>query len=281
MNYKDIKIGMISVLYNPSEYMIKNILINAQGVDKLIIIDNSNDFNEKLIYEVNQTRIDFKYIPNYRNAGLAKSINKGMKIIRSLDIKWCLVLDQDSEAANDMIEVYKEYISKHDTEKIGILGPQFHYDNKRIKQYDRETNKKCLMLSGNLISIPAFIDVGGFNEGFFIDGLDIDYDYRLIEHGYRIIQCLGAVIHHCPGQRKKISLGRIELYYGVAEPFRYYHQARAGVYNGLCHSKIYGLKELSKKLFKIIFLFSEKKKYLRAFRRGLKDGFYWYIGKDA
>ena len=72
-----------------------------------------------------------------------------------------------------------------------------------------------------------------------------------------------------------------DFYYGIAEPFRYYHQARAGIYNGLCHSKTYGVKELARKLFKIFFLFSEKKKYLFAFRQGVIDGFNWYSEKDS
>lgn len=253
MNYDDIKIGMISVLYNPSEVMIKNIFHNAKGEDKLVLIDNSNISNKELISEANHSHIEFKYIPNHRNVGLAKAINAGMKIICSCGMDWCFIVDQDSVIVNDMLIVYKKYIAKHVTEKIGILGPQFNYDNKRIKHSDIEVKRRWIMLSGNLLNIPAFIDVGGFNEGFFIDGLDVDYDFRLIERGYSIVQCFSAVIKHCPGQRKKISLGMFDFYYGIAEPFRYYHQARAGIYNGLCHSKTYGVKELARKLFKIFF----------------------------
>ncbi|WP_026516520.1 glycosyltransferase [Butyrivibrio sp. MC2021] len=279
MVFADIKIGMISVLYNPSEDMVKSIFLNARGADKLVIIDNSDFSNKKLIDSFNSQSIDFVYIPNYRNAGLAKAINMGMQIICSLKMDWCLIFDQDSKIANNILREYKNVIEKNKTKKIGIIGPQHIYDNRKLLPIHGTKKKRWLMLSGNLINVNAYIAIGGFNEGFFLDGLDVDYDYRLIEHGYSIVQCLGAAIYHCPGKRKSISLGTRKLYYGVAEPFRYYHQARAGIYNGLMHSKKYGVFELGRKLFKIIFLFDEKRKYLKSFKSGILDGIHWYYAK--
>lgn len=277
MDIHSIRVGMIIILYNPSINMINNIFHNAKGIEKLIIIDNSDFSNEKKIISANKFKTNYDYIPNKKNIGLAKAINIGMKILCSLGIEWCLVLDQDSKIVNDILNIYLSYIEKHKNDRIGVLGPQYEYDNRIIKKTSGKRNKRWMMLSGNMISIPAYIDVGGFNEGFFIDGLDVDFGYRLIEHGYEVVQLLGAVIHHCPGERNKIRLGNIELFYGKAEPFRYYHQARAGVYNGLCYSKIYGFYELARKLFKILFLFDHKKIYLRAFWYGVLDGVNWYL----
>ncbi len=281
MHCVDMKIGMISVLYNPSVNMIRKSLDNSKGTDKLVIIDNSSYSNEELIASMNKLQIDYVYIPNYRNVGLAKALNHGMKIIGSFDLEWCLVLDQDSEVANDILNEYKQFILKHKTEKIGIIGPQYDYDNRRLRTLRGEKKRQWFMLSGSLINVSAFREGGGFDEGFFIDGLDVDFDFRLVKSGYNVVQCLPAVIHHCPGKRQSIHFLGLNIHYGVAEPFRYYHQARAGVYNGLMHSKTYGVYELGRKLVKIIFLFDEKGKYLRMFQRGVIDGIHWYLEKEV
>ena len=52
------------------------------------------------------------------------------------------------------------------------------------------------MLSGNLINLKIYSEVGPFMEDLFLDYVDIEYYCRLQAAGYKIVQINRALIQH-------------------------------------------------------------------------------------
>ena len=130
------------------------------------------------------------------------------------------------------------------------------------------------MTSGCFYNISIFEKIGGFMEELFVDGLDIDYCYRLNRRGYRVVELGDAQIKHYPAQTKTISFGGSTiLKYGYASPWRYYMAGRSLAWIALEYKSINALSWYFIKWAKIIFLFDNKRNYIRMMIKGSREGF--------
>lgn len=269
------KIAAIIVLYNPDQTVIKNIRTYSDKVDYVILIDNSSINNASLFDN------SFFYLSLCKNYGIAKALNIGIEKARELNCDWVLTMDQDSQFVNNIIEVYKNYLLRRGgKDKIAILSPHYLFDRNKLKKcpYDKEI--KLTMQSANLLLVKAFDSIGKFNEQMFIDGVDYDYCFRARKKGYKIIYCHDALIQHQPAKTCSFNIFNLTiLKYGIAPPIRYYYQARNLMYLAIHYfsGKMFVL--LSWKLFKILFFFPQKMRYLSFFFNGLHDYFHGFWGE--
>ena len=90
--------------------------------------------------------------------------------------------------------------------------------------------------------------------------------------GYRVVELADAQINHLPGETRSLSFAGIEIKYGVASPWRYYMQARAIVWLILEYHSIKELARYGMKWGKVLFLFKDKKEYIKQMVCGTKDG---------
>ena len=123
------------------------------------------------------------------------------------------------------------------------------------------------MTSGCLFNCEIFKKQNGFMEELFVDGLDMDYCFKSHEKGYRIIECGEAVINHHPAETKSF----LGFKYGIASPNRYYMQARALIWCWKRYKKPRMFGFYLYKWFKVLFLFPNKKMYVRKMIEGTKE----------
>ena len=76
------------------------------------------------------------------------------------------------------------------------------------------------MCSGNIINLNTFNSIGKFYEPFFIDEVDHEYCYRLLENSYKIFQFGSILLNHHLGEEKrsffpKLQHGIIPNYYQI------------------------------------------------------------------
>ena len=90
------KICGVVVWYNPDK--VSNIKSYLNHLDKLYIVDNSNNNN----FELTKNLGEITYIPLLCNKGIAYALNVGLK--KALDEKYdfILTMDQDSEYEEGM-----------------------------------------------------------------------------------------------------------------------------------------------------------------------------------
>jgi len=181
------KICCLIITFNPDESIFKLIETIENQVNSIIVVDNKSSnsvINNLVIYSRHK---GISLILNKQNLGIAKALNLGIEKAQELNYEWVITFDQDTMPFNNIVEIISEvYNSYPCKEEIGSIGVNFSVKNH--ESYFKFSNgrmysvKDYLITSGNLISIKAFLEVGGFREDFFIDNVDLEYSLRLRRH---------------------------------------------------------------------------------------------------
>jgi len=263
----NLRILGIVVLYNFDNNVVNNIRTYSNYCEKIIAVDNSETKCQGSIDEIKKIK-NLEYISLENNYGIAKALNVGMQYAIKEGYKWALTMDQDSRFSNDIIKVYFETLAQADLNKIAVIAPNYFFDRKDNKEYDGYKEIEYTMQSGNLINVDIYKKIGEFYDEFFIDGVDYEYCIRAKQNNYKVIECGKAILHHSPAITKKTFFG---FKYGYCNSTRIYYQVR----NLLWISKKYKSLKMKLivgyKLFKILFLFDNKKEYLKMFKLGVVD----------
>ena len=267
------KIGAVVVLYQPTRQEYENIHEYCQSIDELILIDNSGQSSELIMWDVfkNIEGCEIKYLLSHENLGLCTGMNKGMQIAFEDGCDWCYTNNPDSRFGNDLTGVYKKALAEKNDSKIAILGPQFLYDRKKLKKREGVYDVEWLMMSGCLVNVKIFLQMGGFDEGLFLDGLDTELCLRLRKKGYRVLECREAVLIHKPAITMEKKILWYTLKYGWDKPVRYYYTVRADVFIDKHYKTWCAKADLLKRLMKILLLFGDKREYLKMYWQGILD----------
>lgn len=267
----------IVVLYEPKKKEIENILGYICDVDKTYILDNSLNSNEEVVKSILSKSLEYndnkvEYVHFGENIGLCKALNYGMRKANSAGFEWALIMDEDSSLNTNILSVYQEYIEKNDCDDVGVLAPVHLYDRSLERAFEGARDIQWSMTSGCFYNVNTFFEFNGFKEELFVDGLDIDYCYKIRRGGYRVVELADARINHKPGETRSLCLAGIEIKYGVASPLRYYMQARAIVWMIMKYHSLRELARYGMKWIKVIFLFEDKKNYIQQMICGTKEG---------
>ena len=267
------KIGAVVVLYNPVRQEYENIHEYCSALDELILIDNSEQPSETMVRDVFKDieACKIKYLFSNANLGLCAGMNKGMQIAHEDGCDWCYTNNPDSRFENDLTGIYKDVLLKKQDPRIAMVGPQYSYDRRKLKKCEGIYDVEWLMMSGCMVNVSAFLRAGGFDERLFLDGLDVEFGFRLKQLGYRVLECREAVLIHRPAVTKTKKILWYTLKYGWDKPVRYYYQARADVFIDKHYKTCYAKADLLKRLTKILLLFGDKKEYLKMYWQGILD----------
>ena len=273
------KIAGVVVFYNPSDNNVSNISNYLKSVDKLYVIDNSEDDIARLS---NTNKIE--YIKLHENKGVAFALNEGAKLAIKNNYHYLLTLDQDSNINNDIISEMKNYLKLHKNDNIGLVSPYHDIGIPDDKSGEVEERLE-VMTSGNIISLDAYQAVGGYKDWLFIDCVDYDFCMNLNCHGFKVIRLNNVIMKH--------ELGNLTIhhFFGKSYPcFNYNHIRRYYmVRNNLYIRKLYSdkypeycnrLVRVQKGQAKRVLLFEKAKfKKLRFMYKGYRDFKKGIVGK--
>lgn len=220
-------------LYNPSQNVQYNIEKLAVQVDKVVLLDNSNDSNEELFKKL----INIQYKPNYENLGLSIAFNKYLKNQNEIhDDDFVFFFDQDSIIPDchiaKMIKEYERIQSQNIN--IGILGPVYYNNSSgRIEESDNTefvTDYSFyvdrVITSSMLCQFKTIKEVGFWNEEIFLDMADWDLCWRLLNYGKKCCMTTISVLQHQIGKKTK-KIGPFRIIYD--REIREYYQIRDGL----------------------------------------------------
>lgn len=266
----------VTVLYNPTEEVFKNINSYLEGIDKLYLVDNSEKESNLLKEKLIKFSSKIEYIKMNGNEGIAKALNIAKNKAINEKFNWLLTMDQDSKfEKNDFIKML-ELVKKYFNENIAIFSP-FHKMANSIFIDDEIIEKDTVMTSGNLLNLKIAKKIGDFEERFFIDEVDHDYCYRIKKNNYKIIMLNKIVLNHNLGNIKKYSFFSVTNHNYI----RRYYITRNKLYMLKKYSflKRRYLKEILKDTIKIILFERDKIRKLKMIYLGIKDFKNGIIGK--
>jgi rhamnosyltransferase len=197
------------ILYNPDEKIINNIASYAEGIEKLYVIDNSENINRPLIETLATTFRAVEYVANNQNLGIATALNIACDLALKDGFKWILTMDQDSCFVN--FTDYRKCLTLHgDIDSVALLAPNPQWHAKELLPenpsfFPREKN--LVITSGNFLNLTMFNTIGRFEDKLFIDMVGHDYCLKAVEKGYKIFYFQDIMLQHSLGnlfQRKNL-----------------------------------------------------------------------------
>lgn len=202
----------IVVTHHPDATLRDRLEILVHQVRQVIVVDNSSD--EAGRNSIAAARSAFPaqivVVENCENIGVAAALNRGFAAVRTREVAWVLCLDQDSTVLPDLMATVLDASGSYcGTAPVAIISvfsgieplagvePPFG----ELPYAEVIT----AITSGSLISMEAFKRVRGFREELFIDSVDHDFCFRVLDAGYRILLTRKPGMKHAigsPAQRK-------------------------------------------------------------------------------
>ena len=266
------KLAAVVVFYNPSDKNIKQLDKYLKSVDKIYVVDNSDDKAQRV-----ESTDKIEYIKLNDNKGIAFALNEGARHAIKDKFKYLLTMDQDSKITSKIVDDMKNYIINNDMKDVGLISPYQDIDSKGdVKNGDVEDMIE-VMTSGNIINLDAYKKIGGFKDWLFIDCVDTDYCMNLHKNGYKVLRLNNVIMKHELGNLVVHKLFGKEYPCYNHNPIRRYYIVRNNLYINDMYKDLYPdycawLLRVQKGQVKRIIAFEKNKfKKLKMMFKGYKD----------
>lgn len=206
----------IIVSYNAPEKLERTLSALRHQVTEVIVVDNGSALHFRKMLRALATRHDATLVELGENLGIGAALNRGVEKACDFNVAWILTMDQDSTLAPDFISAMT--VAWKECGRPDCLTPGFDRQRSGIQQC---RPVRYAITSGNLITADLYHQVGGFDEGLFIDGVDFDFSLRVRRAGFPIVMVPSARMSHELGERQsKVS------FHTVHGPQRRYYMYR-------------------------------------------------------
>jgi len=174
--------GVVLLYYPDKSKTIEHIATYARQLNKLYIFDNSSQPSITVSNDLAHLNIPIEYISTGKNEGVAKRLNEALHKARQEGFDFLLTMDQDSSFKPGDFIKYKSLIQSSDNSNVAQYGVNHQPDFTPAKDLPEEV--LALITSGSILDLSLIDKVGLFNEDFFIDFVDTEFSYRVIQKGY-------------------------------------------------------------------------------------------------
>ena len=291
-----IAVGIIT--YDPDIEAVVELVDRLQGDSvRLYVIDNGSENIDRLTAEVSACA-NVELIPNASNMGVATAINQLVDLAKSLGCSCIMPVDQDSkvdfEYAEKMLARFSELNQAQ--KNIGALGAKV-YDVRTgsdvpFKQFDFPWQQHSfataklpshyhsadfLISSGTLLSLDCLAAVGGMNEKFFIDSVDMEWCFRASAQGWILVGCEDEIIQQEIGD-DDVRVPLLGFKLRIHESRRYYYMTRNRIFlYGQSYVKwgwrLRDVRTMLLKFFALLIISPHRADIARQHYRGLVDSF--------
>jgi rhamnosyltransferase len=233
-------------VYNDYEALTKLLVaIQAQTyqIDQIFICDNSP---ENIIKS--EDNLVVKHNPE--NIGIGAGIKEALELAIEENYDFLWTFDQDSVPTPKCLEILLNNFNKLNQEdyQIGIIASTPIDINNKNQIIQGAVFKKDIFIgytpenqdlpyecdapitSGSLISLKVAKSIDFPRSDLFIDGIDLDYGYRLKQNGFHNIIVPDAIMYHNFGSPKIVKFFNKELTFQQYSALRYYYICRNHTY---------------------------------------------------
>lgn len=238
------RVVVVIVNYNGIEDTLECIesLKVAEGVDKIIVVDNASDNDEASIIKGKYK--DIITIRSKKNGGFSYGNNIGVQWALLHQYEYVLLLNNDTVINKNMITVLKKYASKnivctpkmlyyYDKDIIWYGGEDINKktgtvtnNKKNIRNNDNDEVRKCTFATGccMLIHTDVFRRVGLLDESYFMYCEDTEFCIRLAENDIDINYVPSAILWHKISRSTGGDESAFSIYYMTRNRLLYIEQ---------------------------------------------------------
>ena len=222
----------VVILYHPdTNALMAHLHSYLSVVDHLLLLDNSehpsSDLAEILSKDASN-KIQYQYFGE--NRGIAERLNQAIESAKSLGYRYLLTMDQDTGFQPGQMLQYWQKVQNNQLEKVVQFGTNCQPDFTPICDKPHQTNN--LITSGTILDLNLIDQIGTFDEALFIDFVDTEFSFRVVEKGYRNLLFADIVLQHRIGYLKMgRSIKNLKSSARILHaPIRVYYILRNGLY---------------------------------------------------
>ena len=224
-------IAGVVILYHPNlDLLSANIQTYVSGLKQLYVYDNSETKTpgiEEALLKI-QPSIQYHYFNS--NEGIAKRLNQAMDQAALSQYDYLLTMDQDSSFKEGDFEKYKNMIQSSDFDHVAQFGVNCQPDFTQPKEQPEEA--LTLITSGTILNLSLTKHIGPFNEDLFIDFVDAEFSYRVVQQGLINLMFSNILLNHALGN---LVSGRSVLTFKkslriIHAPIRTFYITRNGLF---------------------------------------------------
>lgn len=202
--------------YRPPDSVRELIDTLIPQVDQVLVSDDASPCTFDPLLRAPATGTTVNLLRHRQNQGIARGLNDGLELAHAKGFPWLLTIDQDSHIDTTYVSALLQHASSrdHNGEHLGAIGAETIQDAAGELTYPSSPSThgpitEELIQTGTLWSVPALIEMGGFDESLGIDAVDAAACLRLRERGYTIAIAPGITVEHSIGSAKMVPfLGR-------------------------------------------------------------------------
>ena len=293
------RVTSITVAYNANpQRLAEQVRALRAEVDHIVVVDNASTIPVRTLLPDSGARI----IALTGNVGLAKGFNLGIAAARERGAEFVLLLDDDSVPAPGMVQELVDACrlqARPGAPGVAAVGPRVQdardpHDYPFIQLgWTHNRHVRCgldargvipcdfLISSGSLVPMEAFTTVGEFDEGLFIDSVDLEWCCRARDKGLMLYGVCRARLDHRLGDRRHAVLN-VELVVHSPERVYYMTRNRFLLYRRSYMPLKWKLKDLLRWMAKFsatMMLIAPRAQYARMTLRAIRDAVMGRAGK--
>lgn len=196
------KLMGVVILYHPdTNALLAHLQSYLSVVDHLLLLDNSENPSsnmEEALTQENSNKIQYRYFGE--NRGIAERLNQAIAAAKSMGYRYLLTMDQDTGFQPGQMLQYWQKVQNNQLDKVVQYGANCQPDFTPINALPQQTNN--LITSGTILDLAQIDQVGLFDEALFIDFVDTEFSFRVVEKGYRNLLFADIVLQHRIGYLK-------------------------------------------------------------------------------
>lgn len=216
------RMAAVVVTYGPDIEMLSTLLQALPAEIRLVVVDNgSAPAKTAEMRRLLSTRARAHLLGNEHNRGLAAAINQGVAALGDDPPEFLLLLDQDSVPQPGAVAALRDAFLQLEAEgeAVGCVGPRLLDPATGLEHGFHAMRGPCwirvfpgrgcvrpvrcanLNGSGTVVRRELFERMGGLDEALFIDHVDTDWSFRVLDAGLGLFGIPEAAFHHSMGER--------------------------------------------------------------------------------
>ena len=225
------KIAATVILYHPNEIVLKNIQSYIKSVEKLYIVDNTENPVLQITNALYQLE-NIVYLHDGKNKGIAARLNQASNLAIKEGYTWLLTMDQDSFFRAEMLLNYLNCFTTFERKENVSMFVVSYYEKSSENVVCNALAVNHLITSGSFLNLKLFPVIGGFDEKLFIDEVDFEYCLRSAARGFGIVRFTNILLNHHLGEISSHRSFKTQKYTSrsLHAPVRLYYMTRNFLY---------------------------------------------------
>lgn len=224
------KLMAVVILYHPdTNALLEHLRSYLSVLDHLLLLDNSESPNLALEEALAGESEKMHYRFFGENRGIAERLNQAIAIAQSKGYRYLLTMDQDTGFQPGQMQAYWQKVQGNQLDKVVQFGANCQPNFTPISPIAQETNN--LITSGTILDLNYISQIGLFDETLFIDFVDTEFSFRVVEKGFKNLLFADIVLQHRIGYLKQgRSLKNLKTSARILHaPIRVYYILRNGL----------------------------------------------------